>query len=129
MIVLEKGFIPLLPPFLFRRWLCGKAANGLERILCEGLLKKKKKNIDKCNGHLEIIIEAMLKMALSISRSNDQSANHDFCSFIYCSGENIPCQLTLLPGSGDIFYAFKNTKKSTKAYINSKYKILSDNWL
>ena len=39
MIGIATGFIPL-SPLLFQRWLCVKAAIGLERILCGVLVKR-----------------------------------------------------------------------------------------
>ena len=42
MIVIGTGFILVSPlSIIFRQWLCGKAASGLERILCRVLVKKK----------------------------------------------------------------------------------------
>ena len=41
MIVIATGFIPLsLLSLLFRQWLCGEAASGLERLLCKVLVKR-----------------------------------------------------------------------------------------
>ena len=41
MIVIATGFIPLSHRCpLFRQWLCGEAACGLERILCRVLVER-----------------------------------------------------------------------------------------
>ena len=40
MIVIATGFIPLSPLSVVRQWLCGKAAGGLERVLCRVLVKR-----------------------------------------------------------------------------------------
>ena len=39
MIVIATGFIPLKRCPLFQRWLHGKAASGLERMMCRVLVK------------------------------------------------------------------------------------------
>ena len=56
---------------LFRQWLCGKAASGLQRILCGGgyRLKEPQKSMDMCTGRCDIT-ELLLKTALNTITMN-----------------------------------------------------------
>ena len=59
MIVIALGLIPLshcCP--LFRQWLCGKAASGLERVLCGVLVIELQEGMDMCTGRAN---ESVLK--------------------------------------------------------------------
>ena len=67
----QNLFIPLSPCPLFQQWLCGKAASGLERILCRLLVKKLLESMDLCTGPHDIT-EILLKTALNTI----QSINH-----------------------------------------------------
>ena len=54
---------------LFRRWLCGKADSGLERILC--WLKELHESMDRCTGRRDLT-EILLKTALNSIQSINQ---------------------------------------------------------
>ena len=58
---------------MFRQWLCGKTASGLERILRGVRVKKKKlqESMDRSTGHHDAT-EILLKTALNTI----QSINH-----------------------------------------------------
>ena len=60
MIVIATGFIPLSPLSVFLTIVCGKAGNGLERILCSVLVKRTAESMDRCTGHSDIT-EILLK--------------------------------------------------------------------
>ena len=57
---------------LFRRCLCGKAASGLEMVLCGVLVKRIPGSMDKCSDRGDIT-EITLKTALSNMQSITQS--------------------------------------------------------
>ena len=65
MIVIATGLI--LSP-LFRQWLCGKAASGLEKKCAEHWLEELQESMDRCTGRHDIT-EIRLKMALNTNQS------------------------------------------------------------
>ena len=69
MIVIATGFILLSPLSMFRQWLCGIGARGLERILCGALIKKYQESMDRCTGRREITV-ILLKTVLKNHTTN-----------------------------------------------------------
>ena len=67
MIVIATGFIPLSPlSVVSTRRICGKAASGLQRILCGVLVKRTSERMDRCTGRPNIT-EKLLQTALNKS--------------------------------------------------------------
>ena len=77
MIVIATGFIPLSPLSLVSKWLCGKAASGLERILCRVEVKRTQESMDRCNGNYDIT-EILLKTALNTIQSTNNAGEVNF---------------------------------------------------
>ena len=80
MIVIATGFISFLfnrcP--LFRQWFCGKAAIGLERMLCGLLVKKLQESMDRFTGHRDIS-EILLKKGVKHHTVNKSCVRAAFC--------------------------------------------------
>ena len=79
-----RGLTIVLPTYLFlshrcplyRQFLCGKAASGLERILCKVVVKELHGSIDRCTGRYyitEILLKTACNTRQSINQSIDQS--------------------------------------------------------
>ena len=62
-------FEPPMWPILFKQWLYGKAASGLERIFVEHWLKEVQESMDRCFD-CSNITEIMFEMALTLSQTS-----------------------------------------------------------
>ena len=77
---------------LFRRWLCGKVASGMDRILCGVLV-----SMDKCSCHRDVT-GILLKTALnSIQLINNQGlTSHAHFQMAFQTGHVIGLETTVL---------------------------------
>ena len=87
MMVMRKGsFLSHAVHPLFQHWQCGKAASGLERILCRVLVKKllaSKGMFTCCRNITEVLLKMILNTIQSINKSTTEMHKAPFYKSLY----------------------------------------------